>query len=117
MTEYRRICPVCKGRPVAINYVRNNVTHYRKVCDVCSRKGKKFKPVEGWVKSGYKKKERCEKCGFKAKYIEDQLFVYYLDGNLKNNDWTNLKTICSNCSIELSKNNSPWKPSVLIPDF
>lgn len=69
-----------------------------------------------WARSGYKKKPHCEKCGFKAK-VPDQLNVFCVDGNLKNNNWTNLKTICANCTIEVAKSKLPWKASPVVPDF
>lgn len=116
MTD-RKLCPVCRQRPVAINCIKNEKTYYRKVCDVCSRKGKQLRPVPpAWVRSGYKKKPHCEKCGFKAKYPE-QLGVFYVDGNLKNNNWSNLKTICLNCQQEVYKSRLPWRESPLEPDF
>jgi hypothetical protein len=45
------------------------------------------------------------------------MFVYYLDGNLKNNDWMNLKTVCANCSININLSKTGWKQSPLTPDF
>ena len=113
---YRPMC-ACGQRPVAINYIKEDVTHYRKVCDTCARKSRKLKPTPpAWARSGYKKKPHCEKCGFKAK-LPEQLNVFHVDGNLKNTNWTNLKTICANCTIEVSKSKLPWKPSPVVPDF
>ena len=114
----RPICPICQHRPVAVNYVKEDKTHYRRICDGCARQGKKIKPVPpSWVKAGYRKKERCEVCNFKAKFPTKQLSVYYVDGNLKNNSLPNLKTVCLNCQIEVSNSKLPWKPSDLTPDF
>lgn len=73
-------------------------------------------PIPLWHKAGYKKKPHCEKCGFKAKYRE-QLFVYYIDGNLNNNSLTNLKTVCANCQVEVAKEGLGWRQGDLIPDF
>jgi len=70
----------------------------------------------GWLKSGYKKKEKCDKCGFRFKHT-DQASVYHIDGNSNNNDWTNLKTICANCGIDVKHSKLPWVPSDLVPDF
>jgi hypothetical protein len=115
--EQRPICPTCNTRPVAVNYIKEGVTHYRKQCDSCLRKGKKLKPKRpAWALSGYKKKPQCEKCGFSAKH-PDQLQVFHLDGKLNNTNWTNLKTICANCAIEVSKSKLPWKTSTILPDF
>ena len=113
----RDLCPICSTNPVAVNYVRKGVTHYRNSCAGCIRKGRKLKPQRpGWLLSGYKKKERCEMCNFKAKTAK-QLFVYHVDGNLKNTNSFNLKTICANCQIELIGSNLPWKASPITPDF
>lgn len=109
--KLRSLCPICSTKPVAINYIRNGTTYYRSKCDSCARKTAKVKPKQhSWVRAGYKKKPHCEKCGFVAKLL-DQLQVFYLDGNLKNTNWANLKTICANCAIEVYKSNLPWKPS------
>jgi hypothetical protein len=113
----RGLCPTCNQRPVAINYHRGEVTYYRKVCDVCNRLGRKIKPLNpSWAKSGYKKKPHCEKCGFKAK-LPTQLGVFYVDANLKNSDWSNLKTVCLNCQQEIYKLNLGWRQDSIRPDF
>jgi hypothetical protein len=112
----RPICPSCGARPVAINCYTKNKTYYRKQCDACLRIGKKLKPLPpAWAKAGYKKKEKCDVCGFKAKSAR-HLFVFHVDGNLKNTNWINLKTVCANCQIELVAKVS-WKPAVIVPDF
>ena len=72
--------------------------------------------VPGWARSGYTKKDKCERCNFKFKFLT-QSRVFYLDGNLNNNDWTNLKTLCLNCQEEVFKSKLPWKPSPLVADF
>ena len=113
----RKLCPNCHRNPVAVNYIREGTTHYRNSCAACIRKGKKLKPEPpAWVRSGYKKKSACEKCGFKFKLVE-QSIVFHVDGNLKNNDWPNLKTICLNCQQEIYKSRLPWKPAPIISDF
>ncbi len=114
----RPLCPTCNQRPVAVNYHSNGITRYRKVCDVCARAGKKIKPVPpAWYKAGYRKKPVCEKCGFRAKYPEKQMAVFYVDGNMKNNTALNLKSVCLNCRVELAHSNSPWRAAPLTPDF
>lgn len=113
----RKLCPKCNQRPVAVNYIRDNITHYRSKCDACLRKEKSLGPIlPGWVRAGYKKKSQCEKCGFKAK-LPEQLGVFYVDGNLKNNNWLNLKTICLNCQQEVIKSRLNWAPAPLIADY
>lgn len=113
----RNLCPACNQRPVAINYHRGETTYYRKTCDVCHRLGRKIRPKNpSWQRSGYKKKPHCEKCGFKAK-LPSQLGVFYVDGNLRNSEWSNLKTICLNCQQEIYKMNLAWRQDPIQPDF
>jgi len=113
----RPLCAACRGNPVAINYRSGDKIRYRRVCSACARKGKRGKaPALAWQRAGYTKKLVCERCNFKCKNPA-QMFVYYLDGNLKNNDWLNLKTVCANCSIDINSSKSGWKQSPLTPDF
>lgn len=101
--------------PVALNYYRKEKAYYRTACTGCIHKKRKPTPeVPGWIRSGYKKREHCDRCGFKFKHIE-QSNVYHVDGNLNNNNWVNLKTICLNCQPEITK--TRWKPGDLKPDF
>jgi len=115
----RKLCPTCGERPVAVNYVSESGTHYRSQCDACLRKKKKIKPKPpSWQLAGYRKKPACEVCGFRAKLPDKQLLVYHLDGNLKNTDVLNLKTVCLNCSKEIEqKKNITWKPGDITADF
>ena len=115
----RKLCPICAKNPTAVNYKdKKGITHYRSLCMECICKNKKVKPPAPlWYKAGYRKKCNCEKCGFKAKYPEDQLRVFHLDGNLTNSSWSNLKTICLNCQQEIFKSKLPWKPANIVPDF
>lgn len=111
----RKICPICRNHPVALNYYRKEKAYYRTACTSCIHKKRKPIPeVPGWIRSGYKKRDKCDKCGFKFK-LGEQSHVYYIDGNLYNNNWNNLKTICLNCQPEVVK--TKWRPSNLIPDF
>jgi len=113
----RPLCPVCNEKPVAVNYIKEDVTHYRASCDSCIRKGKKLKPIPPlWFKRGYRKKPQCERCGFKFKFPE-QSTVYHVDGNLGNCDQNNLKTVCRNCSIEIDRSRISWQPAKPVPTF
>lgn len=113
----RKLCAACHQRPAAINYKKNHKTHYRSVCDVCNRKGKKSKTIPpAWFLNGYRKKSHCEKCGFIHK-IPEQTVVFHVDGDLKNNKWTNLKTVCLNCQQEIFHARLGWRPSPIVPDF
>lgn len=42
------------------------------------------------------KKDKCERCGFVPEH-RCQLDVDHIDGNNKNNDLSNLQTLCANC--------------------
>lgn len=111
----RKVCPICRLHPVALNYYRKNKAYFRTACTGCIHKKRKPLPdVASWVRAGYKKSDRCDRCGFKFK-LPEQSNVYYVDGNLANGNWLNLKTICLNCQQEITK--TRWKPSDLRPDF
>ena len=111
----RKLCPICKQHPVALNYYRKNKPYFRTACTGCiHRKRRPQVDVPGWFRSGYKKRDRCDRCAFKFK-LPEQGNVYYIDGNVQNNNWANLKTICLNCQPEIS--GSKWRTSDLQPDF
>jgi hypothetical protein len=110
----RKLCKICQQRPVAINYYKNGRVYYRSKCDHCAEGRKTERPL--WVKAGYKKKNSCDRCGFNSKYAE-QFNVFYVDGNLTNNRFTNLKTICANCQRLLQREGSRWKQGDLTPDL
>lgn len=112
----RPLCDTCHGNLAAINYKIGDRIYYRRICASCSRKGKRVRTMPGWTKSGYKKKLTCERCNFIAKNPY-QIFVYYIDGNLKNNNWTNLRCVCANCRIELNNSKTTWRESPLIADY
>lgn len=108
------MCPCCLKKPVAVNYHKYGKIYYRNKCSVCY--GRKKKPAPpGWVRTGYKKKDNCERCGFKFKYPE-QSKVHHVDGDLTHNDWINLKTICVNCEVELTHAPGKWRNSKIVPD-
>jgi hypothetical protein len=112
----RPLCPACRQRLCAVNYYSNGTPHYRSRCETCIKKNKKIKPpVPTWQTAGYKKKATCDRCGFRAKYSA-QLLVYHVDGNLHNANLRNLKTVCLNCTVEIPKQDLPWRPGDLEPD-
>ena len=112
----RPLCQVCKARPRAIAYHKYDRVYYRTRCDACIRKGRKQKPaVPRWQSAGYKKKMVCDRCGFRAK-SSAQMLVYHIDGNLNNPEIRNLKSICLNCSIEITREDLPWKRGDLEED-
>lgn len=111
----RPLCRICSGNPAAINYKIENKTYYRRICAGCARKKRRTRELPAWTKAGYKKKLVCERCNFKCN-THSQMFVFYLDGNLKNNNWVNLRTVCANCRIELNSSNTTWRESSLTAD-
>ena len=112
----RPLCATCNGNPAAVNYKAGEKTYYRKICASCARKTKKTKELPGWTKTGYKKKLVCERCNFTAR-TPHQIFVFYIDGNLKNNTWSNLRSVCANCRIELNQSKTTWRESPLVADY
>lgn len=113
----RPICPACQQRFCAVNYHSDTGVHYRSRCEQCIKRNKRIKPaVPRWQLKGYKKKQVCDRCGFRAKYSA-QLLVFHVDGNLNNNATRNLKTVCQNCVIDIFKTDLPWRPGDLEPDY
>lgn len=113
----RPICLACNQRPRAIAYHREDGIQYRRMCEYCIKRGKRIKtPEPRWRTAGYKKKLTCDRCGFKAKFAA-QLLVYHVDGNLHNTVLRNLKTICQNCVVDITKSDLPWRSGDLEPDF
>ena len=117
MPVTRPICKACNKNYSAINYIRNGITHYRSICDDCGKKKPKSKPKQhAWEKAGYKKKHYCDICGFKSIY-PTQMIVFYIDGDLKNNKFTNLRTICLNCVEVVKRKEITWKRGDLQVDY
>lgn len=110
----RDLCQKCGIRPVAINYYKNNQPYYRSKCDHCVKGRKALRPL--WAQSGYKKKLKCDKCGYASSHAV-QFDVYYADGDLKNCRFDNLKTVCANCQRILHKLKLPWRQGDLTPDL
>jgi hypothetical protein len=42
--------------------------------------------------------------------------VYHMDGNLNNSELRNLKSVCLNCSIEVTRSDLPWRRGDLEED-
>lgn len=110
----RRLCKKCNSRPVAVNYYKEGKAFYRSVCDHCSRNRQEGNPL--WALKGYTKKSACDKCGFKSQNPE-VFNVYFVDGDLTNCRYTNLKTVCANCQRVLQREGIKWKQGDLRPDF
>ena len=109
--------PMCKSgaRPCAVNYKKNSKTYYRSLCEICMTHGL-YTGVPRWLRSGYKMKSQCEKCGFRSPHVE-VFRVFHMDGNLDNCRPANLKTVCLNCAGTLSKEGVTWRQGDLIADY
>jgi len=113
----RPLCTECKIKPRAYAYKRYGRVYWRSRCDTCIRKraGKRVGGVTALQRSGYKKKNKCELCGFKAQ-AKAQLDVLFVDGNLRNTSVTNLKTVCANCQRLGSTRRLGWRVGDLVAD-
>jgi len=112
----RPVCKACHQRPCAVNYHSDGVIHYRSRCESCARKNRGIRARDPrWKTSGYKKKMLCDRCGFKARFSA-QILVFHIDGNLNNVEHKNLRCICKNCEVDVSKNDLVWRPGDLEPD-
>lgn len=110
-------CIKCKTNSCLVNYKRKGKTYYRKFCFQCSSEKNKRKELEKSLleKSGYKKKNICDRCGFNCRH-PSQMRIVYLDGDKLNVSRSNLRTHCANCIIELA-NNPLSKKNDLVPDY
>ena len=113
----RPLCKTCKDRPRAYAYKRYDKVYWRSQCDSCIRKsaGKKVGGITALQRSGYKKHNKCELCGFKAQ-DKAQLDVLFVDGDLRNTASTNLKTVCANCQRLASTRRLGWRVGDLVAD-
>jgi HNH endonuclease len=80
------LCSECGTTPVKVINFADGAQSFR-----CMKSYKKYKTP--WKKF---KKDTCEHCGFVPTH-PSQLDVDHIDGNNKNNDITNLMTLCANC--------------------
>lgn len=108
----RPLC-TCGQRPAAINYYKNGKAFYRRKCESCL---KGLGVIPRWQHAGYRPKTICEKCGFRSLHPEVFL-VFHVDGDLNNCRYTNLKTVCANCSKVLHKEGVRWRQGDLVPDL
>lgn len=113
----RPICTRCNRNPRRVNYIKNGIKHYRSLCWGCTRNVQQKPPSKPlWQLNGYIKKSICDQCGFKCIY-PSQMTVYYIDGNLNNTSYSNLRTICLNCVEVVKRININWKRGDLTVDY
>lgn len=104
----RPLCKNCKVSLAKANGTsKHGFTKWHKYCIDCAKAA--YNPNYGYLLN---KKHKCEKCGFIA---EDkcQLSVVYKDGNRKNKEKQNLKTLCSNCYKLYQKRERAKRKSIL----
>jgi hypothetical protein len=89
----RPFCKQCKSALAKANGItKNGFKKWHKYCSGCAKAA--YNPKYGYL---LHKKSQCEACGFTA-VDKCQLDVVYRDGNKKNKDKSNIKTICANCN-------------------
>lgn len=103
----RLACERCGINPRAVNYKKQEKTYYRKICGACMLKLRKPK-IPLWQSEGYKKKFKCESCGFVAKF-SDQLAVCKVKSA-----W---HTVCLNCEIFIKTTDQLIKKPEIKSDF
>ena len=113
----RPMCKLCHSKPRAYAYKRHNKIYWRSLCDTCNRKkaGKRVGGITPLQRSGYKKRRKCELCGFRAQQ-PTQLDVLFVDGDMRNTANTNLKTVCANCQRLDTVNRLGWRAGDLVAD-
>lgn len=105
----RPFCPKCNKHRCSINYWKGDIPHFRNICNDCGKKTARSKTkIANWEKAGYKKKNKCDLCGFVPIY-PSQITVFYIDGNLNNASFNNLRSICLNCIEVVKKKEVNWK--------
>lgn len=104
----RPLCEHCKISLAKPNgKSKHGFTKWHKYCVDCAKGA--YNSKFGYL---LHKKDKCEKCGF---IPEDkcQLDVIYKDGNKKNKDKRNLKTLCANCNRLHQKKLKEKRKSIL----
>lgn len=104
----RPLCSSCKVNLAKPNGVsKHGFKKWHKYCAGCAKAA--YNPVFGHLLN---KKNKCEKCGF----VPDdkcQLDIVYKDGNKKNREKNNLKTLCANCNRIYQKKQREKRKSIL----
>lgn len=90
---HRPLCENCKVTLAKPNgKSKHGFQKWHRYCSTCSKAA--YNNKFGFLLN---KKNKCEKCGFVP---EDkcQLDIVYKDGNIKNKEKSNMKTLCANCN-------------------
>lgn len=94
-------CKVClKFLPYEMMDLKPNGNIREKICRDCRKiKLRSLRAIYpgGWKQKPYRRyrKDSCSRCGFEG--LACQLDVHHIDQNHKNNDPSNLETMCANC--------------------
>lgn len=104
----RPLCENCKSSLAKPNGVsKHGFKKWHKYCSTCAKAA--YDEKFGFL---LHKKNKCEKCGFVP---EDkcQLDITYKDGNKKNKEKSNMRTLCANCNRLHQKKLKEKKKSLL----
>lgn len=106
--QHRPLCENCKVQLAKPNGTsKHGFTKWHKYCSSCAKSI--YSPKFG---HRLNKKNKCEKCGFEAD-DKCQLDIVYKDGNKKNKERSNLRTLCANCNRLYQKKLRSKKKSLL----
>ena len=83
-----RTCKSCGRPPKIVWRKQKKIWEVRNYCNACSKTS-----IRPWARH---KKDKCERCGFVPENL-CQLDVDHIDGDKRNNDESNLQTLCANC--------------------
>lgn len=115
----RPLCSRCGIRPCEFNYYYQgdrSRPHWRRCCALCRRSASRTQPSKPrWQQSGYQKRNQCDRCGLRSN-IAQVFVVVHVDGQLNNCALSNLRTVCANCQIVMSVQNSAAVTD-LVSDF
>jgi hypothetical protein len=104
----RPLCDNCKTSLAKQNGTsKHGFKKWHKYCSTCAKAA--YDEKFGFLLN---KKNKCEKCGF---IPEDkcQLDIIYKDGNNKNKEKSNMRTLCANCNRLHQKKLKEKKKSLL----
>lgn len=105
---HRPLCEHCKVSLAKSNgSSKHGFKKWHKYCSSCAKAT--YNPKNGYL---LEKKKSCECCGFIPTDM-CQLDIVYRDGNKKNKEKDNIKTLCANCNRVYQKKLREDKKSLL----